>query len=240
MSNESIQLRDNDVLCGRGTKGVSHVGNLNYRELVDHCISLYAKSPRSHKTVVAITINKAVMTLDPPGRFIKRIDETDTWCVLSEKEATNKTNRALREKRIKQEIKPYPENNQEYSKFLSNQMSCSRLNTLSYGPSSKFDSFETNEVKSITLYKKRVNEPAYYVKPFKKELDEQLEVNMYDEISRKKPRLSPNLVLSNTSILDFRKYGTLNDLEPIQIHQFSHNLPLLQEEIQTLIYEVLT
>jgi hypothetical protein len=107
----SIIPHNHDIICGRGGKANSHIGNLNYRELVERTKPLYLSTQRRYRRFISLSIVKAIASQNPPGRFLRRIDRSKKWISLSEKEAERKTSQALREKReIKQRPRDKPKN----------------------------------------------------------------------------------------------------------------------------------
>ncbi|CAB9496190.1 Transcriptional regulator [Seminavis robusta] len=101
-----IQVNDHDVLCGRGVNIASHPGNERFRALVqtrhdENYCTLYTTT---EKRAVAEQILKHIKSLDPPGRFLKRVGRAPTsrglngpWEQLSDREAIKKTCQALRD-----------------------------------------------------------------------------------------------------------------------------------------------
>eukprot|EP00814_Leptocylindrus_danicus_P003624 CAMPEP_0116035154 /NCGR_PEP_ID=MMETSP0321-20121206/20130_1 /TAXON_ID=163516 /ORGANISM="Leptocylindrus danicus var. danicus, Strain B650" /LENGTH=482 /DNA_ID=CAMNT_0003511795 /DNA_START=393 /DNA_END=1841 /DNA_ORIENTATION=+ len=85
-----------DVLCGRGGATNNHVGNANYRKLVNHNKRLYITCPKRHKIIVSRSIVEAVRRQNPSGRFL--IKEGDgMWYDIGHQKALEKTSQALRE-----------------------------------------------------------------------------------------------------------------------------------------------
>lgn len=91
-----------DILCGRGGPANTHIGNLNFRELVERTKLLYMACPNLHKRYVSLSIVKSIASQNPPGRFLLKDKESGKWSAFSEEEAVSKTCQALREKEIKQ------------------------------------------------------------------------------------------------------------------------------------------
>lgn len=102
-NNDDVTLHDNDVICGRGGPAITHIGNINYRALVERTKLLYVACPKSHKKYVSKSIVKAIMSQNPPGRFLEKDTATGNLVVISDERAILKTSQALREKRIIQQ-----------------------------------------------------------------------------------------------------------------------------------------
>lgn len=94
---DPITPNDHDIFCGRGGRVISHIGNLNYRELVERLKLFYFANPKTHKRYVAQSIVMAIASQDPPGRFLRKDPGTDQWIVITEEEAIRITQHALRE-----------------------------------------------------------------------------------------------------------------------------------------------
>ena len=89
-----------DVLCGRGSRGTIHPGNVRFQALVDGHHSEYLPwIQTSLKTHIAAQIVAHIQGLDPPGRFLQRENaRTGTWVEMSNDLARRKTSQALRER----------------------------------------------------------------------------------------------------------------------------------------------
>ena len=95
-------LRDQDVLCGRGAPTNFHPGNQLFRELVAKFQSAYLASRRSDKPEIATQIVKAIQKRG--GRFLKRTKMPGLgpsghfcWKDIGEQRAYEKACQALRE-----------------------------------------------------------------------------------------------------------------------------------------------
>ena len=62
----------NDVLCGRGTGFINHVGNRRYRSLISDCLPKYNSSNKEQKTRIAEEIVQIIY--EAGGQFLKKID----------------------------------------------------------------------------------------------------------------------------------------------------------------------
>lgn len=88
----------NDVLFGRGGGTNHHDGNKRYRKMVEERKVDYVNSKRLDKPLVALDIIRQWRTQNPPGRFLKFDEKSDTWYDVGDKKAREKTSQALREK----------------------------------------------------------------------------------------------------------------------------------------------
>lgn len=70
-----IGYHENDVLSGRGATRNAHPGNVRFRKM---CVSRKAEfdiATNSHKRLIATTVVEEIFKLDPPGRFLERVDD---------------------------------------------------------------------------------------------------------------------------------------------------------------------
>lgn len=102
-NNDDVTLHENDVICGRGGPAVTHIGNLNYRALVERTKLLYVACPKSHKKYVSKSIIRAIKSQNPPGRFLEKDNATGRLVIISDERAILKTSQALRERPIVQQ-----------------------------------------------------------------------------------------------------------------------------------------
>eukprot|EP00934_Nitzschia_sp_Nitz4_P008658 Nitzschia sp. Nitz4//scaffold13_size275219//201692//203668//NITZ4_000901-RA/size275219-processed-gene-0.159-mRNA-1//-1//CDS//3329536095//8648//frame0 len=98
-----------DVLLGRGGGTNNHVGNVRFRQLVNEHKIRYLECNKVDKPKVAREVVKLWRSLDPPGRFLQRLDETRrgpgsiqdeniVWVECGDKKAREKTSQCLRER----------------------------------------------------------------------------------------------------------------------------------------------
>merc|ERR1712087_521231 len=88
-------VREEDVLCGRGGRSNHHCGNKKYRQVINEMKMKYKNiEGKLAKTDLSTTIVNYVH--DYGGRFIKK-DEKNQYYLLTPKEARRKTSQALRE-----------------------------------------------------------------------------------------------------------------------------------------------
>jgi hypothetical protein len=88
-------VKETDVLCGRGGRSNQHPGNRMFRRVANENRELYQKcegsSRRKHLLVVSIV--NAIH--HHGGRFVKK--QKDSWVEIAHKEACGKTSQALRD-----------------------------------------------------------------------------------------------------------------------------------------------
>lgn len=65
---------ENDVLLGRGATTNSHPGNVNFRNMCAAAKPSFVVAANSDKRQIAIQTAQHVMALDPPGRFLERVE----------------------------------------------------------------------------------------------------------------------------------------------------------------------
>ena len=87
-----------DILCGRGGLTNHHKGNKRFRDIVALHRADYVRAPKVQKPDVARLIVGAIRTGTPPGRFLRKDNDTGLWYDIGDKRATEKTSQALREK----------------------------------------------------------------------------------------------------------------------------------------------
>jgi hypothetical protein len=90
---------ENDVLCGRGGSINSHLGNGNFRLLVEKRKRVYlAARFKREKRLIASSICSEIRRMDPPGRFLsKKGGKDDRWYDIGDEKAREKIAQALRE-----------------------------------------------------------------------------------------------------------------------------------------------
>jgi hypothetical protein len=92
----------NDILMGRGGGTNNHTGNLNYRKIIETYKPIYSKSPKSGKLKFSCEVVDLIRNLDPPGRFLKKDQETNLYFDIGEKAAREKTSQCLREGQVRE------------------------------------------------------------------------------------------------------------------------------------------
>jgi len=91
-------IREHDVLCGRGAGANAHIGNINFRSLVGNYQKSYLSSKPLQKSCIAEEIMSQIISRG--GRFLKREDPKNSnyWYVIDHKAAKDKICQALRER----------------------------------------------------------------------------------------------------------------------------------------------
>jgi hypothetical protein len=115
-------FNENDVLCGRGGRINSHIGNVQFRELVQMNKKDYlAKSTKKlQKAHIAAAVVYQVRAMHPPGRYLKE-DSTGAWYDIGDKKAIKKVGQALREDgaEVRQELHRNSSDEEGDAKFSS-------------------------------------------------------------------------------------------------------------------------
>mmetsp|Transcript_20010 Transcript_20010/g.36740 ORF Transcript_20010/g.36740 Transcript_20010/m.36740 type:complete len:832 (+) Transcript_20010:304-2799(+) len=100
----------NDILCGRGGGTNAHPGNIKFRKLVAAHKLRYLAASKSDKPGVARDVVREWRAMDPPGRFLAKMDkksgggsgggEDDAviWHDVGDKKAREKASQCLRER----------------------------------------------------------------------------------------------------------------------------------------------
>ena len=95
-----------DVLLGRGGGTNNHSGNVKFREIVNQHKMKYISCSKAQKPKVAQEVVKIWMELDPPGRFLQRVESEEKedsdpltkWQEVPIKKAREKASQCLRER----------------------------------------------------------------------------------------------------------------------------------------------
>ncbi|KAL3793777.1 hypothetical protein HJC23_013339 [Cyclotella cryptica] len=97
-----------DILCGRGGGTNAHPGNIKFRKLVAAHKLRYLAASKSDKPGVAREVVKEWRNLNPPGRFLAKMDEGNEkddgreqsvlWHDVGDKKAREKASQCLRER----------------------------------------------------------------------------------------------------------------------------------------------
>ena len=96
----------NDILCGRGGGTNAHSGNIKFRKLVAAHKLRYLAASKSDKPSVARDVVKEWRSMDPPGRFLAKMDAPNGvedkknvfWYDVGDKKAREKASQCLRER----------------------------------------------------------------------------------------------------------------------------------------------
>jgi len=92
-----IVVTDRDILCGRGGATNHHPGNKRFRDLVAMHRPDYVAAPKISKPAVARRLVRAIRMANPPGRFLRKNNDSH-WVDIGDKKAAEKASQALREK----------------------------------------------------------------------------------------------------------------------------------------------
>lgn len=94
-----------DILCGRGGGTNAHPGNIKFRKLVAAHKLRYLAASKSDKPGVAREVVKEWRNLNPPGRFLAKVEESMSnpdqpavWYDVGDKKAREKASQCLRER----------------------------------------------------------------------------------------------------------------------------------------------
>mmetsp|Transcript_37383 Transcript_37383/g.79740 ORF Transcript_37383/g.79740 Transcript_37383/m.79740 type:complete len:717 (+) Transcript_37383:647-2797(+) len=97
-----------DILCGRGGGTNAHSGNVKFRKLVAAHKLRYLAASKSDKPHVAREVVREWRAMDPPGRFLAKLDKKDVppdgdkrkaiWHDVGDKKAREKASQCLRER----------------------------------------------------------------------------------------------------------------------------------------------
>ena len=90
----TVEITENDVLCGRGGATNHHKGNIAFRTLVSANQPKYVKTPRLHRSDIAKSIVAEIR--EKNGRFLKKVGK-NIWEDIGDTKATAKASQALRE-----------------------------------------------------------------------------------------------------------------------------------------------
>jgi hypothetical protein len=71
-------VHDHDILCGRGAFVNGHIGNARLRDLAHARKKPFDNGNYTEKRTLAMEVVTIIRSLDPPGRFLKRVDPTKT------------------------------------------------------------------------------------------------------------------------------------------------------------------
>jgi hypothetical protein len=86
-----------DVLLGRGVGISRRPGNVYFRDFVSQHVEEYNTSNKTHKMEITRRVIEHIHTLNPPGRFLEKDEETCRWRECEMKRAHEKTAQALRD-----------------------------------------------------------------------------------------------------------------------------------------------
>jgi len=89
------EIRDQDVLFGRGARTNLHAGNIYFRSIVDSVQLQYASAPKMDKKLIASQIVHEIKLRK--GRFLKKDEKAGRWMEVCDTKSRLKTSQALRE-----------------------------------------------------------------------------------------------------------------------------------------------
>ena len=84
----------NDILCGRGGATNAHPGNIKFRKLVAAHKLRYLAATKCDKPAVAKDVVREWRAMDPPGRFLAKMDSKSDEVGGGESNNNEKTNNA--------------------------------------------------------------------------------------------------------------------------------------------------
>ena len=92
------ELKENDVICGRGKHCFNHPGNRKFRYLVETFLSSYAEaSCKLEKSIVVSRIVDEVRRNSPNGGFVKQDYNSGHWREVGDRLAREKVGQVLRD-----------------------------------------------------------------------------------------------------------------------------------------------
>lgn len=92
-----ITPHENDILMGRGGKNNQHTGNNQLRAFAREECRNYRTSSKKGKSYISRELVRRVRELDPPGRFLKKNNDTGLWEDVGDDVAREKASQALRD-----------------------------------------------------------------------------------------------------------------------------------------------
>ena len=88
----------NDVLCGRGWRINSHVGNVQFRSIIQSKKFEYlVQTTPAGKILIVNGILNTIRAQNPAGRFLQLDKNTGLWFEIGDAQAYTKTGQGLRE-----------------------------------------------------------------------------------------------------------------------------------------------
>ena len=89
-------FRDNDVLSGRGGGTNLHMGNRNFRDLINFHRRTYLQARKNDKPAISRAVVRAIR--ESGGRFLKKMPKSHLWHEIGDDAAREKTSQALRQR----------------------------------------------------------------------------------------------------------------------------------------------
>lgn len=93
-----FQPGEHDVICSRGKGAYTHIGNRNFRNLIDQHAERYAATQsRAEKSVLIMAVEDIVQRRSPNGGFVKFCKRTNAYVRIGNCRAREKIGHAFRE-----------------------------------------------------------------------------------------------------------------------------------------------
>jgi hypothetical protein len=92
-----IVPHNNDILMGRGGKNNQHTGNNQLRAMARQECRNYSSSSKKGKSHISRELVRRVREMDPPGRFLKKNNDSGLWEDVGDDVAREKASQALRD-----------------------------------------------------------------------------------------------------------------------------------------------
>ena len=95
---DKSDITSNDVLSGRGGHASYHLGNVQFRKIVDKHKERYfdPSNKKIDKIFLASRVVAIVRCLNPPGRFLQENQKTGKWEEIGDEEARKKASQTFR------------------------------------------------------------------------------------------------------------------------------------------------
>ena len=92
-----IVPEENDVIHGKGYSVNKRPGNKRYRSLIVSLKADYDAAPKSLKGIYGNQIVNHIYNLSPPGRFLRKDKESESYFEVDKEVAVRKARQALRD-----------------------------------------------------------------------------------------------------------------------------------------------
>lgn len=121
-SSQIVHATSDDVLLGRGSALMFHMGNVKYRQFVEDHKEEYKLADQHSKQGVAKKV--VAMVRESGGRFLRRVVDCDgpeetLWTAIDESTALEKVKQSLREKRKLPRTEKIKHGKQKGSRYVS-------------------------------------------------------------------------------------------------------------------------
>jgi hypothetical protein len=83
-----------------------HPGNIKRRLIIEERKDEYMTSSRNGKPIIAMEVVRIWRDLSPPGRFLRKNEETGLWDDIGDEDACIKCSHTLRERKGKKRKNP--------------------------------------------------------------------------------------------------------------------------------------